>query len=181
MKKEWKDITVGEFELLTNSDELTALKIISGKDNPTIKDYNEALESMKFLNTLPTEITIDKVLLDGKYYIPSINPELITAAQFIDLLQTKGDNMSKFLSCVFIPEGYEYNTGYSISKVEQLIKDNMTMDIAYGFFLFYLILSEKLLNNTQPFLKEKRKAMKKLKKIEKNYMQSLTNSTPELI
>lgn len=161
IKKSWSEITISDFIKLSNATDEDVIKVLSGKDEPKMKDYLEVAKYASFLHTPPQDVLYEEFEFKDWVLCPTLNPEEITAGQFIDLIKQQNEPLNIFLSAVLIPKGKAYNEGYFINKLQKDLLD-LTMDRAYGFFLFYEILYWRLfLPMIQSLEEEAKEKMKK--------------------
>lgn len=156
--KNWSDITLQQYyqikELLTNEDEYTALNILDvlyGIDSASLplsalSKYNSALDFLK--DEIPVVDIKKKYNINGNTYESNCELTKVSTAQFIDYqnyLKEKEPKYEKLISVFFIPEGHQYNDGYSIKEVQDDILHMSMVDVqSIAFFIkkqFQLLLS----------------------------------------
>ena len=156
--KTWSDITLQQYyqikELLTNEDEYTVLNILDvlyGIDSASLpisalSKYNNALDFLK--DEIPVVDIKKKYNINGHTYDSNLELTKVSTAQFIDYqnyLKEKEPKYEKLISVLFIPEGHQYNDGYSIKEVQDDILHMSMVDVqSIAFFIkkqFQLLLS----------------------------------------
>lgn len=156
--KTWSDITLQQYyqikELLTNEDEYTVLNIldvlycIDSASMPlsALSKYNNALDFLK--DEIPVVDIKKKYNINGHTYDSNLELTKVSTAQFIDYqnyLKEKEPKYEKLISVLFIPEGHQYNDGYSIKEVQDDILHMSMVDVqSIAFFIkkqFQLLLS----------------------------------------
>ena len=156
--KTWSDITLQQYyqikELLTNEDEYTVLNILDvlyGIDSASLPlnelaHYNNALDFLK--DEIPVVDIKKKYNIHGHIYDSNLELTKVSTAQFIDYqnyLKEKEPRYEKLISVLFIPEGHQYNDGYSIKEVQDDILHMSMVDVqSIAFFIkkqFQLLLS----------------------------------------
>lgn len=156
--KTWSDITLQQYyqikELLTNEDEYTVLNILDvlyGIDSASmplsaLSKYNSALDFLK--DEIPVVDIKKKYNINGHTYDSNCELTKVSTAQFIDYqnyLKEKQPKYEKLISVLFIPEGHQYNDGYSIKEVQDDILHMSMVDVqSIAFFIkkqFQLLLS----------------------------------------
>lgn len=131
-KKDWKDITLEQFEKIQEAlenyeDPLELISIIFKleAENIPITELNGYLTQLEFLKKeIPTVSLKKTYTLNGRVYNSNCDLTKITTGQFIDYtnyLKANG-KYNQFLSVFFIPEGCEYNTGYDMLQVQEDLK-----------------------------------------------------------
>ena len=165
--KTWKDITVGQFnkitEVMQNQDEYTILNLIEivfevDASQLPAKDIEKYLKALEFLNKTPKPDTPKKYyVLNGTKYDSNLGLPTMTTGQFIDYQNySKNNKIEEILSCFFTPHGHSYSDGYSIEQVKKdLLELPITeaLDAAFFFkrqfkllcnrFQYYLLKSMK--------------------------------------
>jgi hypothetical protein len=172
MRKNWNEITVGQFKrLLEVSDDndervFEVVSILSDEtldqtlDRP-LEDVRKDIEALEFLKTKPRIRRVrDRYDLGGTVYILQASPQDITTAQYIDFTNEKKDvgHISEMLSIFLVPKGHRYGDGYDFRKVQQDIDRYMSYEDANSVSAFFLGLWILL---TQDTVKRTRKALKK--------------------
>lgn len=117
--------------------------------NLTLSKYNELVVKSAFLMDKPKfdgKVPNKLVIGDREFYITKDTRKL-TAAQYIDYQTwTSQEDQDKYLAnvlaCFVIPKGFEYNDGYDVNEVAELIGENMSvvdgMNICFFFRKKYL-------------------------------------------
>ncbi len=172
MRKNWNEITVGQFKrLLEVSDDndervFEVVSILSDEtldqtlDRP-LEDVRKDIEALEFLKTKPKIRRVrDRYDLGGTVYILQASPQDITTAQYIDFTNEKKDvgHISEMLSIFLVPKGHRYGDGYDFRKVQQDVDRYMSYEDANSVSAFFFGLWILL---TQDVMKRTRKAMKK--------------------
>ena len=157
----WKDITIEKNDMImglqaNNLGEIDLIaSIIAVLDGVTVKEVEELpyavlllkARGLRFLQHNPiASIVKRKYEIDGKTYIPTLNPAELTTAQYIDF-QVRATEAPKdlagLLSVILIPEGHKYNEGYSSDEVREEIYKNFPIEDAMGLSAFFFALWKK--------------------------------------
>ena len=174
----WKDITIEKYDRIARlqSENLGEVDLIAAViavlDGVTVKTVEEMpyatllLKSrgLRFLNSNPLPSIVRKsYTLNGKKYIPTLNPAELTTAQYIDF-QVRAvdapDDLAGLLSVLLIPEGFKYNDGYSSDDVREAIYKYMPIEDAMGLSAFFFALWKMSIRR---LLRENRKSCRLLK------------------
>lgn len=121
--------------------------------------------------------------LGGLTLIPCTNVRNWNTAQYIDY-QTYAKNnkpsiIPELLSCVLIPKGCAYNSGYDIAAVHQAIRDYLPVAEAHRISAFFL---RKFLRYTRTILTYSLLDLKKIPKKERTAKQTeLIRQTQQLV
>ena len=169
-KQSWADVTLADYEKITEiifDEDLSEAE----KDVALISFLCEVPE--KEIWTLPleeiTELRLAALFLQKPFEYKDINfkkirfdgwnlrvdPDLskLTYAQFVDF-QTYVKEVDKFntpknkagiLSCFFIPEGCDYGEGYDVVRLQQAIRENVSIEIYNAVWFFFLQKSKRSL------------------------------------
>lgn len=175
----WKDITIEKYDRIARlqSENLGEVDLIAAViavlDGVTVKTVEEMpyatllLKSrgLRFLNSNPLPSIVRKsYTLNGKKYIPTLNPAELTTAQYIDF-QVRAvdapDDLAGLLSVLLIPEGFKYNDGYSSDDVREAIYKYMPIEDAMGLSAFFFALWKMSIRR---LLRENRKSCRLLKR-----------------
>lgn len=175
----WKDITIEKYDRIARlqSENLGEVDLIAAViavlDGVTVKTVEEMpyatllLKSrgLRFLNSSPLPSIVRKSYnLNGKTYIPTLNPAELTTAQYIDF-QVRAvdapDDLAGLLSVLLIPEGFKYNDGYSSDDVREAIYKYMPIEDAMGLSAFFFALWKMSIRR---LLRENRKNCRLLKR-----------------
>lgn len=124
--KQWYNIQ----DILTVQDEYTTYNLLDylyGIDSMsmTINEISEYKNGLTFLNDFDNFKDIqleDSYTVNGRCYRGFLNITNITVAQFIDYqnyVKEKPIKYEKILSVFLIPDGKEYNKGYSITQAQE--------------------------------------------------------------
>lgn len=97
--------------------------------------------------------------------IPAADAGKITAGQFIDFQQlTKDDglerNLPQILSCLLVPKGKTYGTGYDIADVQAAIRTYLSVTDALSLLAFFFASSEALLRRSLTYSEKEAKRLK---------------------
>ena len=176
----WKDITIEKNDMIMGLKEKNLGEIdliastIAVLDGVTVKEVEELpyavlllkARGLRFLQHSPiASIVKRKYEIDGKTYIPTLNPAELTTAQYIDF-QVRATEAPKdlagLLSVILIPEGHKYNEGYSSDEVREVIYKNFPIEDAMGLSAFFFALWKK---STRRLLRETKKQYRELKRI----------------
>lgn len=175
----WKDITIEKYERiaalgemnLSEIDLITAtVAVIDGVSVSEVEELPYAVLLMKarglrFLQDKPIPSVVKcSYTLDGKKYVPTLNPEGLTTAQYIDFQVKAADSpndLAGLLSVILIPEGHKYNEGYSSDDVRQAIYKFLPIEDALGLSAFFFALWKLSIHR---LLKTSRRELRKLKR-----------------
>lgn len=175
----WKDITIEKYERIAElqKQELGEIDLIASViavlDGVTVKSVEEMpyallllkARNLRFLNSNPLPSIVRKSYeLGGVKYIPTLKPEDLTTAQYIDF-QVRAANapedLAGLLSVLLIPEGHRYNEGYSTDDVRETVYRNLPIEDAMGLSAFFFALWKKSIRR---LLRETRKNFRLLRK-----------------
>ena len=187
----WKDITIEKNDMIMGLQEKNLGEIdliastIAVLDGVTVKEVEELpyavlllkARGLRFLQQSPiASIVKPKYKINGKTYIPTLNPAELTTAQYIDF-QVRAteapDDLAGLLSVILIPEGHKYNEGYSSDEVREEIYKNFPIEDAMGLSAFFFALWKK---STRRLLRETKKQYRELKR-----MKNRTEAETELL
>lgn len=176
----WKDITIEKNDMIMglqakNLGEIDLIaSTIAVLDGVTVKEVEELpyavlllkARGLRFLQQSPiASIVKRKYKIDGKTYIPTLNPAELTTAQYIDFQVRATEaphDLAGLLSVILIPEGHKYNEGYSSDEVREAIYKNFPIEDAMGLSAFFFALWKK---STRRLLRETKKQYRELKRI----------------
>lgn len=176
----WKDITIEKNDMIKGLQEKNLGEIdliastIAVLDGVTVKEVEELpyavlllkARGLRFLQHSPiASIVKRKYEIDGKTYIPTLNPAELTTAQYIDFQVRATEaphDLAGLLSVILIPEGHKYNEGYSSDEVREAIYKNFPIEDAMGLSAFFFALWKK---STRRLLRETKKQYRELKRI----------------
>lgn len=176
----WKDITIEKNDMIMGLQEKNLGEIdliastIAVLDGVTVKEVEELpyavlllkARGLRFLQQSPiASIVKRKYKIDGKTYIPTLNPAELTTAQYIDFQVRATEaphDLAGLLSVILIPEGHKYNEGYSSDEVREAIYKNFPIEDAMGLSAFFFALWKK---STRRLLRETKKQYRELKRI----------------
>lgn len=172
----WKKITISQYKRiaqLPKDDEwsLGVLAILEGKTlleimNSPIDWVLAATKNLKtFLEQSPKiGVPKHKYQLGDTTYILTQNPASVTTAQYLDYINAPKElpqNLGLLLAILMVPEGKEYNDGYSLEKSISDIENYLDVESAYGIASFATGCLRILLKKR---LKAARKALQAAKK-----------------
>lgn len=187
----WKDITIEKNDMIMGLQEKNLGEIdliastIAVLDGVTVKEVEELpyavlllkARGLRFLQQSPiASIVKRKYKIDGKTYIPTLNPAELTTAQYIDFQVRATEaphDLAGLLSVILIPEGHKYNEGYSSDEVREAIYKNFPIEDAMGLSAFFFALWKK---STRRLLRETKKQYRELKR-----MKNRTETETELL
>ena len=129
------DILNSEASDLQKQAELIAL--IEGKSVDEILSLDmsaaaELINKLEFLNKfeLSKRYHPSSIIIDNKKYNVYPNLANLNVAQFIDyqsfIAQPFRESYDKILSIFLIPDGHEYNSGYDILEVQEVIRTKLS-------------------------------------------------------
>jgi len=153
----YEALSVGRYEALihacdefgendTNGRNLAILSILS--DTPTdalldmkVPEFRALMNRCAFLRRAPRPAEVAKVYqLEEWRLLPTLDVRNMTAAQYIDF-QTfaarDGEMIAELLSCFLVPDGFSYNKGYDIVKVQEAIRNSLPITAALGLVGFF--------------------------------------------
>lgn len=173
----WKDITIEKYDRIAalqkedkNEIDLIAA-VIAVLDDTTVEKVEQLpysvlllkAKNLRFLQRNPIASIVHKSYeLDGRKFIPTLNPAELTTAQYIDFQVRAADapeDLAGLLSVLLIPEGHKYNEGYSGDDVREIIYKHLPIEDAMGLSAFFFILWKKSISR---LLRENRKQYRKL-------------------
>ena len=135
-------------------------------------NYSKRLKSLK----------INDVLYKINYDVNKLN-----VSQYVDyqMILQRNDyigNLDSLLSVFIIPKGKNYNEGYDVDEVRQLIADNITLDVALSILFFLAKKSTNLIKRKIMYCKALMKVMrwKSKKKVEKENLKIVLEQMKEL-
>ena len=153
-KLNWDDITLEKFlELQAIEEENTytgeelatkRISVIFGVDAETlsIPEYIEKIKQCEFLATpIPQGKVKEKYTINGRVYIPMLNPFFMIMGQYIDFKNILQNNpqYKDILTIVLIPENHKYNDGYDLKQAkEDFLQLPITDVVSLGNFFFRL-------------------------------------------
>lgn len=137
--------------------QVAILSVLSGKTedeilNLPLPEYMEMSGRLKFLEKSPgLPETPAKSYNVGKWVLmPVADIRNMTAAQYIDF-QTfaaqDGSRVVEIISCMVVPEGKKYNSGYDIVELQHDIREKMPVTDAMSLYAFFLNSSKKSMSN----------------------------------
>lgn len=115
--------------------------------------------------------------LDGLELVPVADAAKITAGQFIDFQTLTRDagwdkHLAEVLSCLLVPKGKTYGTGYDIADVQAAIRAYLSVTDALSLLAFFFASSEALLRRSLTF-SEKAAAKLKDPKVKEAMMEKI--------
>lgn len=174
----WKDITIEKYDKilalqqqdLNETDLVVAtLAILEGTTVKAIENQPYALlllkaKNLRFLNDKPLASLVKRVYeLNGKRYVPTLNPALLTTAQYIDF-QVRAteapEDLAGLLSIILIPEGKKYNEDYLSDEVREDIYKYLPIEDGMGLSAFFFTLWKK---STRRLLRQSKRQYRRLK------------------
>lgn len=175
----WKNITIEKYDRIAalqseNMGEIDLIAaVIAVLDETTVEKVEELpyavllmkARNLRFLQSSPIASIVHKSYeLNGKKYIPTLNPAELTTAQYIDFQVRAADapeDLAGLLSVLLIPEGHKYNEGYSGDEVRETIYKYLPIEDAMGLSAFFFILWKKSISR---LLRENRRQYRKLRR-----------------
>lgn len=128
--------------------QVSTLAILAGTDERTILDlpiaeYKALATKAEFLAVVPKRYarTANRYTLGGFTLVPTTDLRKITAAQYIDFqtFAPEGDRrLVEIISVFLVPEGRNYNDGYDIGRVQDAIRDHLSVEQALALCAFFL-------------------------------------------
>jgi len=187
--KDWKDITVAQYYNLLEAIEMDfdddldkSVAMLSALTNISIKDLEEkipireltrGLKEIAFIGKGKPEVNLTpRIKLNGKKYEFDMILRDSVAGSFIDLAELAKEpkrNMHKVLA-IFLHEldwkgSRKPKTIKDQIQMANIIEQNLTMDLAFGYSDFFLNSWERLQQGTLDYLeKQKKKSQKILKR-----------------
>ena len=170
------DILNSEASDLQKQAELIAL--IEGKSVDEILSLDmssaaELINKLEFLNKfeLSKRYHPSSIIIDNKKYNVYTNLANLNVAQFIDyqsfIAQPFRDSYDKILSIFLIPDGHEYNSGYDILEVQEVIRTKLSWLEIQNLLNFILVRYVDSYNHSLAYLTKKvRKEKNPQKKLE---------------
>lgn len=107
--------------------------------------------------------------LGGMTLIATTDITKMTTAQYVDFQNFSKMGKSKLveqLSCFLIPKGMDYNEGYDVIEVQNVLRNNLTVTEAMTVFAFFLKKCRDSINDTLTYSASMAKRMKKEKRTE---------------
>lgn len=154
IKTSWSEITIKEYIQLQDAEDdmdlLSILTDIESLDDITLFELEQIKKDFDFIYTEPKSDYKEKYIVNEITYNAITNPKYITASQYIDLqtfIKEPIKNIANILAIMWIPEGCKYNEGYDIQKNALVFEQNVSIEDAYSFFLYYNLLSMLLQNH----------------------------------
>lgn len=154
-----------------------------------IPDYSKLAGESNFLLEAyhPTAKCPNNINLNNQTYNIIKDVKKLNTAQFIDYnTYMKMDDPDKYLaevlSIFIVPEGKEYNEGYDITEVHQVIKDYMPISVALNIAFFLHKKSLRLQERTITYLEVMMKMMiwKEKDKVRKGQLTEAERMVKEL-
>lgn len=188
MVDSWEDMSINQFITLNQTLQadipetyktVNVVSILTGISVEEIEKmpitvFTALKNRLDFLNTdIPKVKHEDKYNLNGRIYVLNADISSITTAQYIDY-QTyiKENNPIQMMSLWLIPEGHQYNDGYSMEQVLLDIQDMCFLDVQSIAFFLQLQFATSILILRDYFKKEMKKAKtpkKDRKKLETHF------------
>ena len=133
----------------------------------------ELINKLEFLNKfeLSKRYHPSSIIIDNKKYNVYTNLANLNVAQFIDyqsfIAQPFRDSYDKILSIFLIPDGHEYNSGYDILEVQEVIRTKLSWLEIQNLLNFILVRYVDSYNHSLAYLTKKvRKEKNPQKKLE---------------
>lgn len=168
IKEILEDNTLNEFAKKVRI--LTIITDYSEEDilNMPINKLSILVEKMGFLGVMPKQkVAPSSIILNGVKYDIQYDIKNITAAQYIDF-QTFIKDYDKYLvelaSILIIPKGKKYNEGYDIVKVQNDIREYMSILDLYSVCFFFLMSYKGLMKSSLSYLIQRLKKMMRQEK-----------------
>lgn len=151
----WKDITIEKFDRIKelegeNLGEIdliaSTIAILDGVSVEEVENIPYAVlllkaRQLRFLQSEPVPSLVrTSYVLGGKKYIPTLKPEKITTAQYIDFQVKAADapeDLAGIISIFLIPEGHKYNEDYTSEEVRDAVYKFMSIEDAIGISAFF--------------------------------------------
>lgn len=174
LSKNWSEVTIRQYQalaLLKQDDPIEYLvNVIAILARVPVEEVEAlSLEQLKkfsaqtiFLNRLPdSEKIATKVRINGLHYKLNLGVQDLSFGQYIDQKTIAKldhiENMHKFLAVRLIPMERKYfvvwrEGAYKGIDHAQELQDNLTMDVAYPIFVFFLNVWQKLVPGIQDYL-----------------------------
>lgn len=183
MVDSWEDMSINQFIILNQTiqadipETYKTVNIISVLTGLSVEEveripitvFAKLKNQLDFLNTeIPKVKHKDKYNLNGRIYTLNADISSITTAQYIDY-QTyiKENNPIQMMSLWLIPEGHQYNDGYSMEQVLLDIQDMCFLDVQSIAFFLQLQFATYILIMRDYFKKEMKKSKMDKKDIKK--------------
>lgn len=175
-KYSWTDVTVSQYKRIAAlpKDEDWAWNALAVLEGITYADVmNAPIEwtisrtnyLKDFFSTQPKiGMPRHRYHLGGTDYVLTQNPADVTTAQYFDYVNAPKEipqNLGLLLAILMVPEGKEYNDGYSLEKSVTDIENNLDVQSALGIANFWTGCFRLLLKTR---LRKARKALKAAKK-----------------
>lgn len=158
MKTSYDTLTLGEYGRILSlfseqgMDELerqvAVVAVLTGKTEDEVgdapyTDYARWSRGLAFLSQEPASAgKPEKHYRCGDYkLVPVRDAGQVTTAQYIDYqgwLKKDRTNVAALLSCLLVPEGRTYGSGYDMEDVQKAIADHMTVTQGYALLAFFL-------------------------------------------
>lgn len=160
MIQSYKRLPIGKYQellkvftdttLTTVDRNIEILAILSGYDVEQIMDMpimevEIMMQQASFLDSPLPETkgyaVAKKYIIGDMTLIPVSDAKKMNVAQYVDFQtfsKDSGKYLIELLSCLLVPEGKKYNTGYDIVQVQQLIRDNLSIWDANEITAFFL-------------------------------------------
>ena len=147
--KGWQDVnlsTAKELDEISGDMITQDVKIVSvlyqmSEDEVWSKPLDEVNLLTSKIMWIYEEIPSDElteIIFNGMRFIPTVNPNKMTFAQYVDLQQCLKDvkkYRGEIIAALFVPENGKYNTGYDMEAFIRHIYDTVDMTQFEVFFL----------------------------------------------
>lgn len=152
MKKEikgWKDVSLAIArkldeiggDLITQDVKVVSAILQLDEDevwNKPLDEVNLLMQKIKWVYDAIPDGELTEIIFNGMRFIPTVNPNKMTFAQYVDLQQCLKDvkkYRGEIIAVLFVPENGKYNTGYDMEALIRHIYDTVDMTQFKGFFL----------------------------------------------
>ena len=127
--------------------QVAIIALLSGESerailNLPIPQYQQRAAAAEFLRAEPEKLgrPLAKYALGPWSLLPTLDPEKLTTAQYIDFQTFAEDRDHKaveMLSCFLVPRGCDYNDGYDVLDVHRAIRDEMSVATVLSLLAFF--------------------------------------------
>ena len=135
-------------------------------ENLPISKFKALSDKIEFLKKPidKTGLPKDTYKLGGRKLELHTKVDKMTVAQYADYQAfiKEGDKYLAELVCVFlIPQGCNYNDGYDLTEIHQLVRDELSIQEVKNISAFFLLLSQSLIKGMLTYSIRKMKRMAK--------------------
>lgn len=149
--------------------QVSIIALLSGESersilNLPIPQYQQRAAAAEFLRAEPEKLgrPLAKYALGPWSLLPTLDPEKLTTAQYIDFqtfAPAADEKLVELLSVLLVPEGHPYNDGYDVVEVQNAIREHLSVADALALSAFFFKSWLELTTDTLASLeKETRKA-----------------------